>query len=594
MKLYISIAIAALVVSSLALCRCSSDGSGDGDEGRVLYVDSVSGSDDHDGLTEQTAWKTAARVNSFSLQPGDTVRFRRGQTFEGGLLLAHSGTAQQPIVFDAYGEGDRPVLLGSKVTTGWIAHSGTIHRREISHTPGVTGAGIVIEDGTPLAFRSWNSSAESSLGADKGVFTYDPADLTRAVLYIRCSDESNPSTHTIEAGHHLFGVRGENVSNIRIRNLHFKNFSCHGAAMRSCSGIAISDCVAENIGGAVLALSPALLYGGNGFEFTLNSANCSISGSTAMQIFDSGFSPQVFESNTATRDVLIENCVARKCGFAGIEISVLRYGGSSGERIENIRVVSCDISESGAGWSGVRYGNEGHGIRVNADTGAGSMDTISIEHTAVRNCENAGIYIGGEAGTVDISRSLIQGNRAAGIKCNGLSGVATLRLCLTSSLVLNHDGASSIGVGYNVVNGNGLELAHNTFVGNRIGLYVGSCGGEAAIRNNVWYSSSTSHTHLYAAAGFSPAALDYNCYHEHGGSIIGWEGSAYASVSAFSGARSWDSHSIGADPLFENAASDWRLTSASPCKNAGTAAAVWYDCAGALFHALTPSMGAYQ
>jgi hypothetical protein len=39
-------------------------------------------------------------------------------------------------VFDAYGEGDRPVLLGSKVTTGWIAHSGTIHRREISHTPG--------------------------------------------------------------------------------------------------------------------------------------------------------------------------------------------------------------------------------------------------------------------------------------------------------------------------------------------------------------------------------------------------------------------------------------------------------------------------
>ena len=59
---------------------------------RVFRVDALHGDDQRDGLTPQTAWRSLARVNSFELKPGDTVRFRRGQVWR-GQLRPQSGDA---------------------------------------------------------------------------------------------------------------------------------------------------------------------------------------------------------------------------------------------------------------------------------------------------------------------------------------------------------------------------------------------------------------------------------------------------------------------------------------------------------------------
>ncbi|RYZ38522.1 MAG: hypothetical protein EOP49_30950, partial [Sphingobacteriales bacterium] len=54
-----------------------------------------------------------------SLQPGDAILFRRGDTFRGTLSIRQSGTSGNPIVVDAYGSGNKPILAGSVPVSGW-------------------------------------------------------------------------------------------------------------------------------------------------------------------------------------------------------------------------------------------------------------------------------------------------------------------------------------------------------------------------------------------------------------------------------------------------------------------------------------------
>ena len=74
--------------------------------GKAYYV-SADGSDENDGLSESTPWKTMDKVNNASLQPGDAVFFRRGDTWRATLYTKNS------VVYSAYGEGAKPVLTTS-------------------------------------------------------------------------------------------------------------------------------------------------------------------------------------------------------------------------------------------------------------------------------------------------------------------------------------------------------------------------------------------------------------------------------------------------------------------------------------------------
>lgn len=588
---YVVIAVMSLIALAVS---CGGGSGGSNADGRIYYVDSASGSDANDGRSETTAWRSLEKVNMSDLQAGDTVLFRKDRAFSGGLELTRSGSSGEPITFGAYGTGANPVFLGLRTETGWSPEGNGIYMKTISCTPGKTGAGIVLQDGTPLAFKEWDTDAATSLGAENGVCTFDPRDLSTSVIYIRCTDGADPATHAIDAGYHLIGVHSTGVSHISIENIAFRNYSLHGVSLRNSHDIRVSGCAAENIGGAALTVSPSIILAGNGFEFTLDSSDCAVTDSSASNIFDSGFSPQVFESGATARNVSFTNCVADVCGFAGIEISVLRYNASSGERIENVTVSGCTVRNSGTGWSGRRYGTEGNGIRVKADDGAGTITGVSITQTEVTGCAGSGIYVGGESGTVDVSRSLIHANAASGILCQDAGSTnATLKLRVTSSVVRDHTGAGAAGVGYTVVNGNGFDISNNTFYGNSISVYVGNCGGAAAIKNNAFLASNTSQTYLYGGADLASVQSDYNCFSENGGNILGWISSAYTAVSAFALDTGLDQHSIGSDPKFVSSPGDFHLQPSSPCKNTGVAAGVAVDYEGAAYGA-TPSRGAYR
>jgi len=80
---------------------------------RAYYVDSVRGNDAHDGSTPDTAWKNLSRVHALTFQPGDAIRLARGSRWVRQSLYfddGSQGTASDPIVIEAYGEGEPPTI----------------------------------------------------------------------------------------------------------------------------------------------------------------------------------------------------------------------------------------------------------------------------------------------------------------------------------------------------------------------------------------------------------------------------------------------------------------------------------------------------
>ncbi|MFO7974208.1 MAG: choice-of-anchor Q domain-containing protein [Candidatus Hydrogenedentota bacterium] len=95
----------------------------------ATYYVANDGSDENSGLTAEEPWATLIQVNTVQLLPGDTVLFKRGDTWR-GQLGAQSGSAEEGfITYGAYGEGPKPLLLGSiakDAPEDWRDEGGTI------------------------------------------------------------------------------------------------------------------------------------------------------------------------------------------------------------------------------------------------------------------------------------------------------------------------------------------------------------------------------------------------------------------------------------------------------------------------------------
>lgn len=107
------------------------------------YVDANNGSDSNPGTSEDEPWKTLAPVHARDFLPGDVVHFRSGSSWSGGLVIDDSGVQGNPIVFRAYGAGERPLFANPGVEWGravtvdadWVVVDGLLVRD--AHEAGV-------------------------------------------------------------------------------------------------------------------------------------------------------------------------------------------------------------------------------------------------------------------------------------------------------------------------------------------------------------------------------------------------------------------------------------------------------------------------
>lgn len=79
------------------------------------YFSALTGDDSRlsiEARNPETPWKSLKKLNSIfkSLQPGDSILFKRDETFYGTITISQSGTADKPIVLGAYGSGSKPII----------------------------------------------------------------------------------------------------------------------------------------------------------------------------------------------------------------------------------------------------------------------------------------------------------------------------------------------------------------------------------------------------------------------------------------------------------------------------------------------------
>lgn len=112
MKRFLSI----LLTFLLLCCIAPQSVNAESRTGTTYYVDSNSGSDNNDGTSKNSAWKTLNKVNEMTFSAGDVILFKSGEIFRGTLELKGQGVEDAPIIIDKYDGDKKPLFVGEEAS----------------------------------------------------------------------------------------------------------------------------------------------------------------------------------------------------------------------------------------------------------------------------------------------------------------------------------------------------------------------------------------------------------------------------------------------------------------------------------------------
>ena len=207
----------------------------------TYYVDASNGSDDYNGRTTDTPFRTIGKAADV-VQAGDVVHIRGGVYYLGGrLTFDRSGTSGNPIIFEAY-PGETPIIDGSSASLGgWqpplvrVSANWNIFKNiEVRQSPGrgiyVTGDDNVFE--CILTHHNGGSGVNVSGGNDN------------QFLYVTAHNNYDPG----DSGHHADGVSISSGTVNILRGCLFYENSDDGLDTWESSGNTIENCVAYDNG----------------------------------------------------------------------------------------------------------------------------------------------------------------------------------------------------------------------------------------------------------------------------------------------------------------------------------------------------------
>ena len=341
------------------------------------YVSNV-GNDAATGRSTNATWATLYKVAGFPFLPGDTVFFKRGDVFRGALAIsAKGGNTERPIVFDAYGTGPLPLILGSKnlsATTDWTLHSPSIYK-----TTNTIGINRRVMDVSQMVFNN-----EKNFGVKRNSFEelVNQGDffLSPFTDTLYCFSEKNPGSMyaSVEVG----GVYSEDVIAIRssrfisIRNLDVRYSGNNGIIIRNCSNILVENCKVSWCGGwwycyKTPRVGPGRM--GNGIQMWLADSNISIRNNRIDQIYDAGISPQGTGEYTQTNILMYGNVISN-CYYS-YEIFLKTPG-----TFTNIQFVNNTCVNAGFQWSQHQRPDSLYAEHIRQATNTGNITGCSIRN----------------------------------------------------------------------------------------------------------------------------------------------------------------------------------------------------------------------
>lgn len=117
--------------------------------------DSCNGTSQTIGSSGTCAWKTISHVNSQTFVGDDQILFNSGDVWRETLTVPSSGTSGHSITFGAYGSGNKPIINGADLITGWAVDAGTVQTMGPYSSPAdLAGSWLVRTSIDPNTFSS--------------------------------------------------------------------------------------------------------------------------------------------------------------------------------------------------------------------------------------------------------------------------------------------------------------------------------------------------------------------------------------------------------------------------------------------------------
>ncbi len=321
-------------------------------EARTFYVAATSGDDSRDGLAPDTAWHSLARVNGASLRPGDRVLFRRGDVWR-GQLVPHSGSDFGAITYGAFGQGPKPVLLGSVAMNRpedwqpigesvWATAPIRFDRRPVPLSVDV--GNIIFDDGAAVGVKKWTAADLRR----EGDYFYDDR-LWQVLLRSAVNPATRYRSIELALNRHVINQGGRGY--VTYENLTLRYGAAHGIGGGGTHHITVRDCDISYIGGGHQLTRPdgKPVRFGNGIEFWSDAHDCLVEGCRLWEIYDAALTNQGSGSNVQ------ENIAYRRNVIWNSEYSFEYWNRTKASRTRNICFEHNTCVDAGGGW--------GHGQR---------------------------------------------------------------------------------------------------------------------------------------------------------------------------------------------------------------------------------------
>ena len=266
----------------------------------ATYHVSNQGSDQNDGLSPATAWATLASVNAAPLHPGDRVLFRRNDVWR-GQLIPHSGNDQSPVTYSAYGEGAKPLFLGSvakNTPADWTqAGDGFWTADNLKADVG----NIIFGNEASFGVKKWHDADLKQ----EGDYWYDESHRT-----VKLQMAENPAKRysRIECAIDEHIILQNGASYVIYENLTLKYGAAHGIGGGSTHHIIVRDCDIGFIGGGVLkGYGNGMVRFGNGIEFWGAAHDNLVERCRLWEIYDAALTNQSTGPNTPHYNIVYRN-----------------------------------------------------------------------------------------------------------------------------------------------------------------------------------------------------------------------------------------------------------------------------------------------
>ena len=285
----------------------------------TYYIDSLIGSPENDGFSETSPLDTHKNI---ALSAGDTVLFRRGTSYRGGIF--HKGLDGAPVTFGAYGSGEAPKFYGSLNRSEPYLWQKTECENvwklaiPLSDEP----CNVIFDFGDHCGILSWKKDGLDAQGkwwSDAIGKRLSETPFDRAEFYLYSTE--NPGTYYSDIEIALYGDRAmlSADKNTVFEGLDVLCAGVHGYASTRPENVKISDCRFEFIGGCVWDLDKRIRFG-NGVELWDGGKNVTVEDCSFYNIFDSCFTTQGSTDMTPHENVRCAGNTMNKYGMAAFEL----------------------------------------------------------------------------------------------------------------------------------------------------------------------------------------------------------------------------------------------------------------------------------